>query len=375
MSAPKFLMPMANSHDAPRFSSDPSGFDIFFEDVAELAERAELNDAAAIKWACRYAGSESDSWRYLPCMAQGREPRPTLADFKTEVLTCYPHISVSRRYTYDDLDRLIKRTQTSRDMSRDAFREYYRQFITFTAYLIKQRRYSEQERSQDYLRGLPNDVRGCVLQRLAYTKPDIVPRDGYNFGDLHKAMLFVLEAGASDLVSASSASVPSVKVEPTEQASVSELARAVAELTRVFSTSVQVQNRPRSPRPPTPGGVSQNAPWWSQNQPCPSQDGCTFCSARDHYVRDCPIVTEYIDKHWVIRNGEGKITLPSGYFVPSDIRGANMRERVDKYWSTGPARESDFVETHFLEGPDEYVFYILDGGCGNGSQSNNGVRA
>ena len=97
---------------------------------------------------------------------------------------------------------------------------------------------------QDYLRGLPNDVRGRVLQRLAYTKPDIVPRDGYDFGNLHKATLFVLEAGASDLVSASSASVPSVKVEPAEQASVSELTRAVAELTQVFSTSVQVQNHP-----------------------------------------------------------------------------------------------------------------------------------
>ena len=49
-----------------------------------------------------------------------------------------------------------------------------------------------------------------------------------------------------------------------------------------------------------------------------------FCSARDHYIHDCPIVTEYINKHWVICNSEGKIMLPSGYFVPSNIRGANM---------------------------------------------------
>ena len=72
----------------------------------------------------------------------------------------------------------------------------------------------------------------------------------------------------------------------------------------------------------------------------------------------CPLTPSDIDKHWVIRNSEGKITLPSGYFVPSNIRGANMRKRVDKYWSTGPACESDFVKTHFLEGPDEYVFSV-----------------
>ena len=59
-----------------------------------------------------------------------------------------------------------------------------------------------------------------------------------------------------------------------------------------------------------------------------------FCSVHDHYVCDCPIVTEYINKHWVICNGKGKI------------------------WSTGPAHESNFVETHFLEGPDEYVFSV-----------------
>ena len=35
-----------------------------------------------------------------------------------------------------------------------------------------------------------------------------------------------------------------------------------------------------------------------------------------------------------------------------------MHERVDKYWSTGAARESNFIETHFLEGPDEYVFSV-----------------
>ena len=26
--------------------------------------------------------------------------------------------------------------------------------------------------------------------------------------------------------------------------------------------------------------------------------------------------------------------------------------------STGPARESNFIETHFLKGPDEYIFSV-----------------
>ena len=41
--AATFYMPLTNGRDAPRFASDATGFDSFFQDVADLATRASLS--------------------------------------------------------------------------------------------------------------------------------------------------------------------------------------------------------------------------------------------------------------------------------------------------------------------------------------------
>ena len=127
-------MPLSNSCDAPRFASNPFSFDAFFEDVSELAMRAGLSAADTIKWALRYAGAEADSWQHVPCLASGNNV--TFTQFKQEVLQVYPHLAGDRRHTKRDLEQLIERTQGFRDMTRDDLGEYYRKFITYTAYLI-----------------------------------------------------------------------------------------------------------------------------------------------------------------------------------------------------------------------------------------------
>ena len=345
------LMPMANSRDAPRFSSDPSGFDSFFEDVEELATRASLSDADKIKWAIRYARTEGDSWKHVECLLDPANP-PTYALFKTQVLQCYPHISATRRYTSGDLLQLVNQTRGYRDMTRDDFGDYYRRFLTYTNYLISKGRYTERERNVAYLRGLPQPFRSRILQRLSVKQVDVQPDDGYQFKDIHEAALFVFNSGSGGEALDEEPVVP--KVEPKDQGSVGELIQAVSELARVFSANVNV-SRPRSPRPsepyPAPGGAIQNAPPRTQNQ------GCMFCSADGHYVRECTIASQYIQQKKVIRNEEGKLTLPDGNYLPHYIRGRNMRERIDNYWSGKEGPENP-VETHFLESRDECVFTI-----------------
>src|SRR5271156_3648297 len=56
---------------------------------------------------------------------------------------------------------------------------------------------------------------------------------------------------------------------------------------------------------------------------------CNFCD-RSHYIRNCPIVLEYIKQGKCKRNIEGKIVLPSGVFVPREIPGTLLRDRVDE---------------------------------------------
>jgi hypothetical protein len=361
-------MPLPHSAKAPRFSSTPTGFDEFFEDVVELARRAGLGDADTIKWALRYAGTEGDAWRYVPCMTV-TNAAPTFAVFLAAVRQCYPHLTADRRYTNRDLENLLTRTANIREMSRDEFGDYYRRFLTYTSYLIANRRLSVEDRNMDYLRGFPPDVSAKITHRLSIKKPDVVPDDGYDFNDIQEAASFVFSSASRKSRGTPDASV---KAEPADSSMV-ELVRAMSDLTRVFTASMQNQQAPPPPPPPrfprlpnaqpTPGGVVQNPPRWTQPNSDQFQQNCMFCSAQDHFVRNCPVASQYLQQGKVIRNDYGKLSLPDGTYVPRNVPGKNMRERLDNFWTAqgmnGPSENTqEAVATNFLEGPDECVFAL-----------------
>ena len=82
---------------------DPRGFEEFFDNIAELAAQAKLDDAAKITWATHYAGEESESWENVPCRTKGPNDTPaTLDEFKEEVCQRYPHLLNNRRYSIVD---------------------------------------------------------------------------------------------------------------------------------------------------------------------------------------------------------------------------------------------------------------------------------
>jgi hypothetical protein len=256
---------MVNSRDTPRFSSDPSGFSTFFEDVEELAHRASLNAAETIRWAIRYAGAESEAWRHVACIAPNHKPAATFEDFKSEVLNCYPHLNINRHYTSTDLERLLDENRGLQDMTHGEFGIFYRWFITYTSYLITCGKLSERERISSYLRGFPQSVRSRILNRLTIKKPDVLPNDGYLFADIHEAVLFVMDTGASNY--RDSPTTPAVKQEPVEQGTFSELIKVVSSLAQAFNTSTQGQGYRSAPPLPsanvysaTPGGAAQPPP-------------------------------------------------------------------------------------------------------------------
>jgi hypothetical protein len=361
-------MPSVNSREAPRFVSDPTGFDLFFDQVEEFGVRAAISEADKIKWAIRYGGSEAESWKYVDCLAGANAP--TFAQFRAEVLKCYPNLSADRRYTHTDLARLLDSVSAFREMSKDDLGTYLRKFIPITAYLMRENRMSERERDAAYLRGFPQQVRSRILQRLSIKKPDVVPIDGYKFADVQEAALFVMDAVSSaapyEMPSPSSTAATIAKTEPTEQGSLSELIQAMSSLTRVFTASAQNQQfSPRPPRPsfPTPGGVAQNPPRWQRGQSADSfVRNCLFCSDHDHLVRDCPSAAEYLRISKIVRDENGRLNVPGGANL-SRYPGKNLRERVENYWKEffgpdGPPPHLATVSTNFLEGPEECVFSI-----------------
>ena len=101
-------MPLARTKNAPIFASDASGFNDFFDNVDELGRRAGEPDSEKKKWAYRYAGSESDSWKHASSFGDDTK---SFIDFKADVLLHYPHLCYDRRYTINDLEKLVERTQ------------------------------------------------------------------------------------------------------------------------------------------------------------------------------------------------------------------------------------------------------------------------
>ncbi len=75
------------------------------------------------------------------------------------------------------------------------------------------------------------------------------------------------------------------------------------------------QNRPRS-----------NA---SGNESSHREVKCNFCG-KDHYIRNCDLVEEYRRDGKLKHNIDGKVILPTGAFVPRDIPGKFLRERIDE---------------------------------------------
>jgi hypothetical protein len=62
---------------------------------------------------------------------------------------------------------------------------------------------------------------------------------------------------------------------------------------------------------------------------------CNFCGG-PHFIRECKVVDEYVLAGKCRRNYEGKVTLSTGAFVPRDIPGTLLRERVDEWHHRNP---------------------------------------
>ena len=380
---------MANSREAPRFSDDPIGFDDFFNDVKELAQRAGLDEVNKIKWAMRYAGPESASWRYVACQADDKKAGATFDQFVVEVTALYPTLNADRRHTLDELKRLSTTTRSTAIMTRADLGLYYRHYNTAATYLVQKSRLSERERSEFYLNGFPLSIREAIRQRLGIKHPDVLSSEGYDFNDIHNAALYHFDNGVPGSAPSPSASVFSppappvtVKEEPQEHQAVGQLIQAMADLTRVFTATAQSQSL-RPPRPPTPryrsgsepapGGAVSNAPQWNQppyqSQPQLGQQNCIFCSAPDHFIGQCVHAQEYLADGRAALNDNGKVALPDGRYPPRHIPGKNLRERIDNWWKAediGQARQAashqvvstNYLSTNFLEGPEDYYFQV-----------------
>ena len=216
-----FSMPMPNACDAPKFTSDPSGFDAFFEDLSELAQHANLSLSDVIQWAGCYAGEDCVFW-------PTRSDFVCLAEFQVAVSALYSTLDKTHDYTAQDLVGLIHWASNCQDKFREVLGTYYRLFLYGSAYLMERFGFSGRERGALYLQGFPQPLRARVLHRLAVTHPDVLPDDGYEFLDVHEAIVFVFTAGIENVATP----------EPTSLAPQSQHSDSFDDLVSAFAESI-----------------------------------------------------------------------------------------------------------------------------------------
>jgi hypothetical protein len=323
-------MPARGDRSAPRFDpQQPRELRRYFADLdfaftrAAIAERAEMK-----KQACRYVDVDTaDLWESI---SEYANQQSTYEDFVKAVHALYPGSEEERKWSVADMDKLVGERSRLGVHSLGDLGEYYRQFYTITTFLRSKQRLSEAEQSRAFVRGFQPDLWVRISQRLQLKLPDHFPDDPYTLDAIHEAARYVLHGTPSNLLS------PPVPMVATANSSIVRATSEIksedlsAMLERITESFVKVlaaqhshapQNSSSSYRPPRSDPSS----------------GCNYCGG-PHYIRDCKEVDEDAKKGSCKRNTEGRVTLPSGAFVPRDIPGKNIKERTEEWHRRNPGQ-------------------------------------
>ncbi|OBZ76575.1 hypothetical protein A0H81_03285 [Grifola frondosa] len=146
-------MPARGHHTAPTFKpSKPRTLGRYFEDLEYLFGNLTNapSEAEKKKHAIRYVPVDTaDMWDQLPSYA---DAAITYADWRDEVKKMYPTEDKDRKFTMQDLDRLVgERSRLGISTAADVG-EFYRELFKIIRFLISKKRMSESEASRMFLR-------------------------------------------------------------------------------------------------------------------------------------------------------------------------------------------------------------------------------
>lgn len=377
--APKPL-PGRTARGAPEFDGKALSIKRYWEDIEEIAESHErTTDAEKIKIAMRYIEREDELlWKgHLDPNAP-----PTWAAFKAKIEDLYPGADGDRLFTAQDLETFITDRSIRKIKTRDDLSEYYRKFKTITAQLTKEGKMSAMEAQKEFPRGLDDGFRGRVFRRLEIVKPNHPSGKPYELEDLVKAGHYVLESPGTITDTEGAVSIKKEMVDLSDafakmneryHVDMQSLTQAITRtaprpsapsypMYQVTAAEPQPAYQPPPPqpqqyRPEYSGGYNSNGNRggyqqrydYAPRQPWndgPSNRGagfpageCGFCSAHDHFLRECPVAGDFMRDGKCFRNGDNKIVLPNGQFVPRAITGRNLAERIERWLNQNPARQ------------------------------------
>jgi hypothetical protein len=318
------VMPIRGERSAPLFDQkEPSELGRYFKQLELLFTRCTIiDDKEKKEYATSYVRSNvADSWEALP---EFTNEQKTYQDFKERLYELYNQSSL--RYLLADLDRLVGERQRVGMRSLQDISEFHLQYITISTYLLTNSLVSTRELSQSYLRVFDEAFQTRILMRLNILLPHHNPALPHSIDDLYNAAKWVLQGVPGTVAAPSyantSSTIANVVTQPesgfikTEQ-----LGSFLNDFTKTIVDALQVNRT----RPPTGGGGP------------PRSAKCLFDGC-ESFIRDCPTVEEYIRQGKCRRNHEGKVILSSGAYVPRDIPGEHLRDRIDEWHRRNPGQ-------------------------------------
>ncbi|KAJ3472623.1 hypothetical protein NLI96_g13303 [Meripilus lineatus] len=185
--ATRTTMPTRSQKNAPKFDpEEPRTLNRYFQDLEELFTNCGITgEAEKKKYATTYLPvSEEDSWTLLE---EYKEATKTFEDFKKKVIDLYPSCSADRKFTNDDLDRLIGQAIRNPIKDLDGLSTFYREYLKITTFMRDKNRLGEAEQSRTFKRGLPEALWNRIDARLQIKYPDHNRENHYPLDDIYNA--------------------------------------------------------------------------------------------------------------------------------------------------------------------------------------------
>lgn len=348
-------MPMPTKRDstAPIWDRDASELQEFLEDVKALADENGLSEAQAIAAALRYAPSEdSGAWRYTDgCSAS------SWIAFEADVLALYPGAKENEWCTVRALEALVSAQATKPITSQSELGQFYRDFLAASGALAATGRIGTGERDRLFVKGFHPAFRSKIIAYYSYRFPQHQPYDPYPFNDFRAAADRILAGGLPEfsLTVADPSEAKPIKAEAHQESEVLAILRAmqvqlsalsirVAEYTTA-STAAFIPACTAAPaHTDVPAAATASAPSYApvfasaqqlDRSVCPPIL-CTFCGKRGEFIRQCPVVREYVRVGKAVQDtANGWLTVPGGGSLPYVLNGT-LKDRFDAFHSARP---------------------------------------
>lgn len=339
--AARIYMPFRGERASPKFDrTKPRELNRFFKDLEKLFARVGVvTDAEKKDYVLDYVEFEVEEiWRTFPEYASATA---TYIAFRDVILQHYPDATGDYVYSLRDMDSLIGNAQRDGINTANDLQEFHLSFVTITSWLVEKNQISDFEQRRGYLRAFQPSLLAAITNRLQMLFLHQHPNIPHTVKDIYEAARYVLQSvvgvqrthiATTTTTSSLAVAASSPVVSPDINIKAETFAATMATFGKTIADALQQTNRSRV------AGPSANT---SRNT------DCNFCGG-PHYIKDCPIVDEYVTAGKVRRNFEGKVVLSSGAFVPRDIPGTLLRERVDEWHHRNPNQLSVATLLHTI---------------------------